>query len=204
MKKTIALLISAVLLLSTFGGCSDDEKDMDGISTAQELLMTEYSSPFYDENIKFNESKLSDKEIDAILSEVPADQYEAYPDQHNIPLTATLYKDGEEITIDIRDRRLIRMMNLYNNAVYYWQHAYSQGSLGPEELQEVESESFRLVLTYTSEESESFETLFDTIVVTNEHFVGICHDIPFGDDPSTALIRLPLYREYPWLDLFGF
>lgn len=89
MKKTIALLISAVLLL-TFGGCSEDKTDMDGISTAEELLMSEYSSPFYDKDIRLRESELSDKEIEAILSEVPADQYEAYPDRHNIPLTATL------------------------------------------------------------------------------------------------------------------
>lgn len=97
------------------------------------------------------------------------------------------------------------MLNFYNNAVYHGRHAYSTGSLNPEALQEVESDSYRLVLTYTPE-GDSWEALYDTIIVTNEKFVGICHDIPYGDGiyPSTAFIRLPLYDQYPWLDLFGF
>lgn len=204
MRKAIALCVSLVLLLLTFSGCSDEETY--GISTEEELLVSEFSLPFYDKDIESRESKLSDKEIEAILSEVPADQYESYPDQHNIPLTATLYKDGEEITVDIRDRRLIRMLNFYNNAVYHCRHAYSQGSLDPESLQEVESESFRLVLTYAPQEGDSWGTLYDTIIVTNESFVGICHDIPYGDGtyPSTAFSHQPLYRDYSWLDLFGF
>lgn len=210
MKKTISLLISSILLLGIFSGCSGNSIKY-GISTEPEVLNSKFSSPFYSEDIKRNDS-LTDDEVYTILSKVPFDQYEAYPDQHNVPISATLYKDNEEILIDIRDRRLIRLINFYNNAVYHWRYAYSQGCLKPEDIEATESESYRLVLKYTPVDFEdtddahgdTYGTLYDTIIVTNEVFVPICHDIPCYTGPSTAFYYLPLYREYPWLDLFGF
>ncbi len=74
-----------------------------------------------------------------------------------------------------------RMVNFYNNAVYYNLHTYTQGSYDPESQAKLESAAFRLELKYPPvEPSRSFEEAFDTLIVTNETFVGFCHDTPEG------------------------
>lgn len=205
MKKAILMLLLSALLLTSLGGCAE-KIEMGGISTAEEIVASEFSDPFYGTDVPRGEESLSNREIMEILAKVPADQYEAYPDLHNIPLTATLYKDGEVIEIDVKDRRLIRMINFYNNSIYHCQHSYTTGSLDPQGLEKVENAEYRLVLTYTPFESEIFDSHFDTIIVTNERFVGISYDIPFGEGvyPFTAFGKNPLYQSYPWLDLFEF
>ena len=72
---------------------------------------------------------MTDNEMKSIIHNLPDDKYETYPDLHNIPLVATLYKGGEVISIDLDDARLIRIINFYNNSVYYSQYAYTQGLL---------------------------------------------------------------------------
>ncbi len=205
MKKALLMLLLFAVLATSLIGCAE-KIEMGGISTAEEIVASEFSQPFYDKDIPRGEDSLSKREIMEILAKVPADQYEAYPDLHNIPLTATLYKDGEVIEIDVKDRRLIRMINFYNNARHHWQCSYTTGSLNPKGLEEVEQAEYRLVLTYTPFESEIFDSHFDTMIVTNDWFVGISYDIPYGNRtyPFTAFGRNPLYRDYPWLELFEF
>ncbi len=200
MKKTIALLISAVLLLLTFSGCAEDSMEY-GLSDESEIVSTKFSRPFYDD-IE-GEPKLSDDQVTAILKKIPYDQYESYPRNPMAPISATLFKDGEEPTIDIRDRRLIRMMNFYHNAVYYSQYSYSQGYLDNERIEEAETESYRLEIKYTPEKLGG-TPIFDTIIVTNLSFIPIRYDIPSYNADATAAVHLPLYDQYPWLDLFGF
>ena len=86
------------------------------------------------------------------------------------------------------------------------QHSYTTGSLNPESLEEVENAEYRLVLTYTPFESDSSDSYFNTMIVTNERFVIVSHDLPYanGHYPFTAYGRNPLYRSYPWLELFEF
>lgn len=200
MKKTIALFISSALLLLSLGGCTDNSMKY-GLSDESEILATGFSQPFYDDID--GESKLSDNQVRSILNKVPYNQYESYPGYPNVPISATLFKDGEEQSVDVRDRRLIRMVNFYNNAVYYSQYSYSQGTIDNEHIEEAENESYRLEIQYTPGKLGG-KNISDTIIVTNELFVPICHEIPSFNADSTAYHHLPLYDEYSWLDLFGF
>ena len=60
---------------------------------------------------------------------MPDEKYESYPDLQNIPLSAVLYKNGEKITLDPADPRVIALVNLFNNSVYTGQCSYTQGYL---------------------------------------------------------------------------
>jgi hypothetical protein len=129
-----------------------------------------------------------------------------------VPLSATLYKDGETTRIDVADPRLIGLINLYNNSVYHRQHAYTQGLLNIDAQNEVWSESFKLVITFEPKEiNNTFYdtniTAYDTFIVTNESFTLINHSVPGYDQeeyPHKAVGHVPLYGHYAWLDLFGF
>lgn len=171
------------------------------------------SSPFFD--IAEGTDHPDEKEIKAKLSSIPAGRYETYPGLHNVPLTATLYKDGKTTTIDLQDDRLIRLMNLYNNSVCYHKYAYTQGLLNREAIEKAESEEPRLVLAFSTEnrgEKVVYDTnvmAHDTIIVTNEWFVLIAHDLKGyeGEEieyPFHAVGHQPLYENHNWLDLLGF
>lgn len=155
------------------------------------------------ENSVIARNKLNALDWETIISIIPATYYEEYPELYGTPLTATLYKDGKPTKLDIYDPRLVRLINFYNNIIHHNLYAYTQGSFNPTALEEIENESFRLVLTYTPI-AGSFETAYDTIIVNNKWFVGIQHNIPFGSYPSSAFGRLPFHTDYNWLDVFGF
>ena len=160
---------------------------------------------------------LTTEEISSVISNIPSDQYEAYPDTHNIPLSATLYKDGKSISLERDDPRLIRLINFFNNCVYHSQCAYTQGLLSLETLENgITNDEFKLELTYAPYGSEGpspygkCTTRCNTIVITNAHsFTLIAHDVPGYEGqedryPFCAVGFYPLYDHYSWLDLFGF
>ena len=170
------------------------------------------SSPFF--NVVEGEDPLSVDVMRDAVHDLPPPPPETYPDLHTVPLTATLYKGDEVISIDLNDSRLIRMMNLYNNSVYYRQYAYTQGLLNINYLEEVLNEEFRLVLTFRTKNNDSirYDTniqAYDTMIITNQGFVLIGHNLPGYEGqedkyPFQAIEHTPLFNHYCWLDLFGF
>ena len=206
MKKAIILCLILLLLSASLFGCSDsggENGTEENSEIAEAMTDQSFSSPF--SSVKEEDLKLSDDVIRDILSDVPLDRYEIYPDRHIIPLSATLY-DGDKATpININDPRLISLINFYNNSVYHGYYSYTQGVLSTSDLESAESESKRLVLTYAPY-GEEWATLYDTIIVTEKWFVAVCHDVPAydGEYPDTAFGHIPLYNYYDWLELFDF
>lgn len=240
MKKRILITILATVLAVNISACnyvpeSDINENTDGIpedtyntsgenvsnskdNTTEELEILQNPnfaySPFF--TVVEGADKLTDDEMKFILLNLPADKYEIYPNLHNVPLTATLYNGDDVVPIALNDPRLIKLVNLYNNSVYYRQYYYTQGLLNIEYLEkEVLNEDFRLVLTFSAKntgDSVSYDTniqAYDTIVVTNKWFVLLGHDLPGYEGqedkyPFRAIGHTPLFNDYCWLDLFGF
>ena len=204
MKKIIVLIVS-LCLLTNLVGCAKVEK---------ELTTPDYSvTPFCEDENLYD---LTDEQIESIIPKIPSDQYEVYPSMQNVPLSATLYKNGEVISIDIRDPRLIRLINFFNNSLFYEKCAYSLSHLDQDDLEDIMSEEFRLELKYepygekVPTAYENQPTLFDTIVVHGGSFALINNDFPWyyvdelipfkGNHYSPYGIRQPS----GWLELFGF
>jgi hypothetical protein len=59
---------------------------------------------------------------------------------------------------------------------------------------------------WEDDDDDSSDSYFNTMIVTNERFVIVSHDLPYANGyyPFTAYGRNPLYRSYPWLELFEF
>jgi hypothetical protein len=120
-----------------------------------------FSSPF--SSYKDGDDKFTEDEIKSIILRVPSDKYEVYPHLNNVPLTATLYKGDEVISLDIKDPRLIQIINFYNNSVYNTQYAYTQGLLNIHAIEKVLNQDFRLVITFDTTDA-SKEIFYDTNV----------------------------------------
>lgn len=222
MNKKFFIVLLSLLISLTATGCDATETETETESVTlredetKELLSQSFSSTaFFDHGE--GDAALTDEEIQSVLANIPTDQYEAYPDTHTVPVSATLYKNGEAISIDARDPRLIGLINLFNNSVYYEKCAYTQGLLPLQDLEEsILHNDFRLELTYTPYGTEgpspygTCTTGCDTIVITNTRsFTLIAHDLPGyeGEEaeyPFQAVDFSPLYQSYPWLELFGF
>ena len=207
MNKIFEFAIIILLVFSLFScGAGNDETALPTFSTEElnKILDTSFSPEPY---VTLAEGlvELNEQELSEIISLVPKDKYEHYPELQIVPSKATLYKDGEEFSIDISDPRLIGLINLYNNSVYSMQYAYTQGVLDMNDLELYKSQEPRLELVYDTYEN-LWQATFDTIIVTNEWFVCVSHDTPAYDGlyPHTVFGRTPLYLEYCWLDLFGF
>lgn len=204
----------------TFGGCNKTQEPPIIELTPEELealTNSNFSSePF--EKIKYDsldvKIRMSNQELEALISKVPSDRYEIYPYLHNVPKTATLYKDGEITFLAATDPRLIGLINLYNNSVYYDEYAYTQGLLDIDYLNQILNDDYRLVLTFTpnNDKCVHYDTniwSYGTFVITNESFTLINYDAPGIEEdadryPFKAIGHLPLLDNYPWLDLFGF
>ena len=203
--KKIVVLIASLCLLTNLVGCAKVEK---------ELTTPDYSvTPFCEGENLYD---LTDEQIESIIPKIPSDQYEVYPSMQNVPLSATLYKNGEVISIDIRDPRLIRLINFFNNSLFYEKCEYSLSHLDQDDLENIMSEEFRLELKYepygenVPTAYENQPTLFDTIVVHGGSFALINNDFPWyyvdelipfkGNHYSPYGIRQPS----GWLELFGF
>lgn len=198
MKKCF-LLLSLLLIVAILAACAS----------------TDYSvKPFF--KIEGPDFSPSDLRVKFGMAKIPSDQYEAYPSTQNVPISATLYKDGETLPVDVNDPKLIRLVNLFNNALYHEKCAYVQSYLSDTHLEEILGEDFRLELKY-----EPFgdvlpgpyvndPTQFDTIIVTNSYgFVLINHDQPAysGDRPGYSVLAAgysPFGWQCQWLDLLGF
>ena len=215
LKKIFAILVFLSVLV-TFMGCKDSDTEQPKEKNDIELVSDSFTSDtFFD--VKEGD-RLSDEEIKNAISSIPSDKYESYPETHNIPISATLYKDGESISLDKDDPRLIRIINFFNNCVYNSQCAYTQGLISVDHLEEnVIDFDFRLELKYKpcSETGPSpygkTTTGCDTIIITNSSsgFTLIAHELPGyeGEEeryPYRAVGFYPLYNGYLWLDLFGF
>ena len=225
MKKIAFTLALIMVLTSAFWGCDISSKPSTTAQVSENLEGTTENTDNHTEklNEKFSSSpfadvdggskKLTDEEIKLVLSNVPCDRYEIYPGLHNVPVSATLYKNDEVISIDVNDPSIIRLVNLYNNSVYYHKYSYTQGLLNIDYIEEVVN-NYRLEIIYTPYYTQegSYDiniALCDTIVVTNKRFVLIAHDIPGYENqldryPFSAVGHQPLYNNYAWLDLLGF
>ncbi len=203
-------MISAVLLL-TFCGCVSES--LETADQGGDAESAKYSNAPY--RVVEEGQILTNEEIGAIVSLVPTDGYEEYPELHSTPITATLYKGGEETALDVNDKRIVGLMNFYNNSVYFSQYSYTQGLLPFDDIEKYSSEEFRLVLSFEPDKETSvigYDTNIlrcDTFIVTNKWFVIIAHDSQGyeGEEdryPYAAYGHSPLHLDYPWLDLFGF
>ena len=211
-KRIFALFIS-LFILATFTGCNDT--NVEPLSDEEKAaLVSDSFSPDTFFNVKEGED-LTNEEIRDVVSNIPSEKYESYPDIHNSPLTATLYKDGESILLERNDPRLIGIINFFNNCVYYSQCAYTQGLLPLDYLEKnVTGSDFRLELTYIPYGNEgpspygNCTTMCDTIIIT-DGFTLMAHDLPGYEGqsdtyPFRAVGFYPLYDGYNWLELFGF
>ena len=198
MKKCY-LLLSILLILSILAGCAK----------------TDYSTaPFF--KTEGTDFSPTDLRVKLGMAKIPSSQYETYPSMQNAPISAILYKDGKAQPIDVNDPKLIRLVNLFNNALYHEKCAYVQSYLSDTYLEEVSGEAFRLELKYEPYGDVlpgpyvNNPTRFDTLVVTNTHgFVLINHDQPaYSDDRPGYSVLAAGYSPYSWqcqwLDLLGF
>jgi len=219
MIKKIFALFLALLMLFVFVGCDNTQNEWLVEATQgeqvdeyrnEELLNDTFSAtPF--SNVKEIEASVSDDEMFAIISKIPSDKYEVYPNTHTIPVSATLYKNGEVISIAVDDPRLIQLTNFFNNCVYHTKCSYLQGLYSLEQIEKILSTQFRLELTYIPYGAPATPygketTGSDMFVVTNS-FTAIAHDRPGYDEenyPYYATGFWPLYRGYNLLALFGF
>ncbi|MBE6531823.1 MAG: hypothetical protein E7679_07060 [Ruminococcaceae bacterium] len=216
--KRLYIFVLALSLLFTLCGCKNDPIEPSVPDRSEELLNNTFSAtPFLD----LEEGDVSPTEdmIRSWISKIPSDKYEAYPSLQNIPLSAMLYKDGEAVSIDIADPRLIRLVNFFNNALYNEKCSYIQSFLSDEYLEErVINEEFRLEIKYKpygTEAPSPYETAptnFDTIIIINSnfYFTLINHDIPIRSNdeilhPYLAAGYSPFFSlDGNTLEIFGF
>lgn len=215
MKKRFLVLLLSILTLVAFVGCSNTPEPL--TDEEKKALLSESFSPTPFLGTKETPPLPTNDEIKSIISTIPSDKYEVYPDTHNIPASATLYKDGDAIAIDLNDPRLIKIINFFNNCVYYSQCSYTQGLYSEDSVNEIINDNgFRLELKYTEYTNMpplpygKCTTGCDLIVIANSHssFTLIAHHLAGydGDEnyPFSAVGFFPLHNSYPWLELFGF
>ena len=176
----------------------------------EKLLSDSFSAtPFF--NVNEIEAPLSEEKFLDIISKIPSDKYEVYPNTHAIPVSATLYKNGEVISIALDDSRLIQLTNFFNNCIYYSNCSYLQGLYSLDSVEDILSTQFRLELTYVpfGDPASPYgkeTTGSDMFVVTNS-ITAIAHDRSGYDEenyPYYATGFWPLYGAYNLLELFGF
>ena len=215
MLKRFFTVLLFLFVLVAFVGCNDTGDKI--LSDEEEAALGSdsfTSATFF--TLKEGDN-LTDEEIKTVISDIPSDKYESYPDTHNVPVSATLYKNGGKESIKLDDSRLIRIINFFNNCVYNSQCAYTQGLLPLEHLEnDITTAEFRLELTYEPYGNEApspygkCTTRCDTIIITDTNsFTLIAHDLPGYEEeeekyPYRAVGFYPLYNNYPWLSLFGF
>ena len=177
----------------------------------KERLLSDTFSPTPFSDIGESEAPLSDEEMRAIISKIPSDKYEVYPKTHTIPVSATLYKNGEVISVSVDDPRLIRLTNFFNNCVYYSKCSYLQGLLSLDHIEEILSVPFRLELNYLPYGNPASpygkETTGSDMFIVTTTFTMIDHSrhgYAGGNYPFYATGFSPLYRHYNLLELFGF
>lgn len=197
MKRIFCYLILFALLFS-FTACQNGETPEKTEESTEAFTFTEEDA------------------LSAAISQIPSDQYVTHANQHGRPLSATLYKNGEVIELDVNDPRLIRLVNFFNDALYRKECAYSQSYLKWSYLEgSVNHQEFRLELKYQpygekvpSPYSAEY-AMSDTVVITGNNFVVINHDQVAYDNAERYPVLAAGFtphsaNEASWLDLFGF
>ena len=174
----------------------------------ERLVSSEYStSSFLD--IEEADPDPTEEEIRSAIESVPSDRYEKYPALQNIPLSATLYKDGEVTSIALDDPRLIRLINFFNNALHYDKCSYLLCYVTEEILAEdVMSDDFRLELKFKPfgdvkpAPYDDNPSDFDTMIITNRlfDFTLINHDAPIMDGSGGIIIPFTAANYAPYFD----
>lgn len=193
--KKMALLLMVICLLVCLCSCPEETS-----------FFTTY--PFTEVD------RTDDVQWQTKLSKIPSDYYEDYTVDLK-PLTATLYQNGEVISIDVTDERLVRLLNYFNNALFHNQCAYTQSYVSPADCGL--DDAFRLELTYEPYGDvrpgayENEPTKFDMIVVTNSSFdfMLIDHDTPISYGETTYPFLVAVYipfeeKQGACLEMFGF
>lgn len=151
----------------------DTEEETLDPSLVERLLSPDYvKSPYFD--LDETDPSPSDALISATIENIRSEQYESYPSLQTIPLSATLYKDGEVKDIALDDPRLIRLINFFNNALHYDKCDYLLCFVTEEILAEdVMSDDFRLELKFKPfgdvkpAPYDDNPSDFDTMIITN-------------------------------------
>jgi len=216
MLRKIMIVFISLFLMVTLIGCNNDTDASTGdtaLFDKSEITSGSFSSQPFSDIVEGD--ILSDEKIQNLIANVPSDKYETYPDTHNAPVSAILYKDGKDISIELDDERLIKLTNFFNNCVYYSKCAYTQGLLSADYIEEnVTGCDFRLELKFVPygeigpSPYGTCTTMCDTIIITNG-FTLMAHDLPgYEGESKTYPFRAvefdPLYNSYNWLELFGF
>lgn len=232
MKKILCFVLITVVLLS-FGGCQVKEsissgkenetaENVGGEGSKTAIASTgEGAEIAIESDFRTSPYRSEGDSIEQVIGKVLSDKYEAYPNLQSVPLSATLYKGGETVRIDLTDPRLIRLINLFNNSLYYEDCEYLLSYLTDEELEgDIANEEFRLELKYEPfgdtypAPYENMPTQFDTVIVTNSssEFVLInhSHKITLYDGKESVLaagyypLTYPINDISAWLESFGF
>ena len=177
--------------------------------TLSEEEMAALANPNYaSEPFPDVQSKLPDYAIRELIDALPSDRYEVYPDFNSIPTTAVLYRGGIEQQIDVRDPRLIRLINLYSRSSYYGQNVYLQGLYDAEDLQKRVTNSTKKLVLKFDPNIKGYVFSGDTLVITNLEFIVINNRGHYYDNENCPFAGMdsPLnsISWYHWLDLFGF
>ena len=197
MKRIFCYLILFALLFS-FTACQNGETPEKTEASTEAFTFTE------------------EDELSAAISQIPSDQYVTHANQHGRPLSATLYKNGEVMEIDVNDPRLVRLINFFNDAVNKKNCAYIQSYLSWSFLESnVNHQDFRLELKYQpygdknpAPYSKEY-SLCDTVVIADDMFILINHEIAAYGDAERYPVLAAGFTPHSangalWLDLFGF
>lgn len=151
--------------------------------------------------------RMSEADMTELIAKIPSDHYESYPNKHGCPISATLYKNGEAIELDVNDPRIIRLVNFFNDSLYQKSLAYTLYNISTEYLAaKVCNEAFRLELKYVPYGEmpllkAAVDTSFaDTMVILNSGYGFVL----LNDNENTYRGYLPYGGNYDWLNLFGF
>lgn len=238
MKKRI--IVSGLLTLLMLSSCNEAKKtDSDDVNVysnineeyvnermitdvstlTQDDIETEcieysFSGPYawIDEESAFDngEELIAAIDWDSVISQIPSDRYEEYPEVHNHansrPIKATAYIDHRMIELDVNDSRVICLVNFYHNSLYNSTYAELQGSATTWFCSEIQNCPDRLELEF---EIGSSEYDHNKIVVIDGVFFCISErgELFSYDKGHTyhAYAYIPLYVENTkWIDIFGF
>lgn len=124
-----------------------------------------------------------------------------------MPMSAVFYKNGEALSVDISDKRLIKLLNFFNDHSFWDMFSYSGKEPCNKLFKSIAKEDNRLEITYkecTDSMEWSFDMQMDTLIVHGNTFVGKMSK-PSGSDDFTAYKKLlvcPCNDDL--LQLFGF
>jgi len=128
---------------------------------------------------------------------IPDDHYVAYPGLNSCPIAATYNKNGESITLDINDPRLVRFINLCNNFMYHSISAHSNYYYDEEDIERM-----------SSEKSITLELIYDSDSLYNKLWLDTQNEgtqfIRVYSKYGTGIIYYPIGQYYYLLEWLGF